>query len=147
MRISRFQGDPALNVTENGADMVFRGGQPVMDAGLHNAVIISLFTKPGWWGNVLIDTGEKIGSDFQRVRTVIDIQTVNEIRKSALDALAWMTGAGLASKISVDTSVPAGQIVTAIKIEPPGNDAEEFLFTANGQTWINQAFNPASERF
>lgn len=144
--ISRFQGDPAIKVTESGAEMTFRGGQPVMDQGLHNAVLISLFTKPGFWGNSIFAEAEQIGSEYQQPRTVIDIETIDDINRSAEDALEWMTDTGIASSVDVETANPTGQITTRIKIAPPGEDLQKFLFTQNGQNWISQAVNPAHGR-
>ena len=146
MRISRFQGDPAVKITANGAEMVFKGGQPVLDQGLHNAVLISLFTKPGYWGNSILPESQQIGSEYEQQRTIIDIQTIDDINRLAEDALSWMTETGLASEIEVETTIPAGQVMTNIRIKPPGEDIQNFIFTANGQNWISQATNPASEQ-
>ena len=144
---NRFQGDPAVKITENGARMKFIGGQPVMDQGLENAVQISLFTKKGWWGNFLLGENEKIGSNFESIRVVVDIQTINDYRDDAVLALKWMTDVGLASKIDVTVTNPyINQIWTKIIITPPGQDAMELLFIKNGLNWILQAQNPAHER-
>ena len=51
MIYNRFQGDVAVSITEDGAKMKFINGQPVMDQGLENAVLISLFTKKGYFEN------------------------------------------------------------------------------------------------
>jgi phage gp46-like protein len=143
VRISRFQGDPAVKITANGADMVFMGGQPVMDQGLENAVLISLFTLPGFWGNSILPVAQQIGSEYQQPRTVIDIETIDDINRSAEDALEWMLDTGIASSVDVETVNPTGQITTRIKIAPPGENLQEFIFTQNGQNWISQAVNPA----
>ena len=146
MTISRFQGDPAVKITPDGADMVFKGGQPILDQGLENAVLISLFTLPGFWGNSVFTEAEQIGSEYQVPRTVVDIETIDDINRSAEDALEWMTDTGIASSVDVETVNPTGQITTRIKIAPPGEDLQEFLFTQNGQNWISQAVNPAHGR-
>ena len=146
MRISRFQGEPAIEITERGANMTFKGGQPVMDQGLNNAVLISLFTAPGWWGNTLMESGQKIGSRFYRPRTLIDIQSVNEIRRDAEIALKWMTDTGLATRVTVEAGTRNEHINTQVNIFPPGQGIQKFLFTNNGQKWVMQAVNPAHER-
>lgn len=145
---NRFQGDPAIKITERGAHMLFIGGQPVMDQGLENAAQISLFTKLGWWGNTLIsDPNRKIGSSFQENRTIVEIQTLNDYRDAADAALKWMKDVGLASKIEIEVMNPyTDHIYTTIKIYPPGQDAEELIFLNNGLNWIYQAGNPANER-
>jgi hypothetical protein len=61
----RYSGDPRLTLSPAGADLTYRDGQPVMDAGLENYVLISLFTRPGWCGNVLLSPEKRIGSDFE----------------------------------------------------------------------------------
>jgi hypothetical protein len=45
----RTQGDPKITMENDGADLVFRGGQPVMDSGLENAILISLFSGAEWF--------------------------------------------------------------------------------------------------
>ncbi len=146
---NRFQGDPAIKITDSGATMKFIGGQPIMDAGLENAAIISLFTKPGWWGNTLIaDENQKIGSEFEQIRTIIDVQTINDYNDAATLALKWMRDSGIASKIDIEVTNPSNDIInTSIIIRPPGSDLTELLFIKNGLNWLSQAQNPAHERF
>ena len=45
--MDNFQGEPKIFVDKNGAFTKYKGGQPIMDAGLENTVLISLGTKPG----------------------------------------------------------------------------------------------------
>jgi len=146
---NRFSGDPAIQITENGATMKFIGGQPVMDQGLENAVQISLFTKLGYWGNALVnEESKKIGSKYQRERTIIDVDTVNEVSEDASNALKWMSDTNLLSDININTTNPAGnQLSTSIELFPPGQDSYNFIFTKNGLSWIGQQENPAHERF
>ncbi|KPK95639.1 hypothetical protein AMJ80_04505 [bacterium SM23_31] len=146
--MSVFQGDPAVKITENGAKMKFTDGQPVMDQGIENAVQISLFTKPGWWGNTLIrDVNKKIGSNYEKQRVIIDVDTLNDVRNDANDALKTMLDTRLASQIDIIVNNPdLNHINTYIKIKPPGQDAQELLFLNNGINWINQSLNPAHER-
>ena len=136
-----------MKITESGAHMKFIDGQLIMDAGLENAVQISLFTKPGWWGNAIIkNSNRKIGSEYQKIR-VTDIKTINDVRDAAEKALAWMKDVGLASKIDISVINPfTNHIYTTIKIYPPGQDAQELIFISNGINWLYQAGNPANER-
>jgi len=145
---NRYQGDPAVKITADGARMTFKGGQPVMDQGFHNAVQISLFTKKGWWGNTLFsNSNKKIGSDFEDIRTIVDIKTINDYRDSAEKALKWMKSTGIAKTIEITITNPTmNNIKSSILIQPPGETAEQLVFLKNGLNWINQAFNPASER-
>ena len=145
--MSRFQGDPAVKITDAGARMKFVGGQPVMDSGLENAALISLFTKPGYWGNTLeSEDSKKIGSNYERQRTVVDVQTINDVRDDADAALKWMKEVKLASKINLTIINPSmDQIHVRIDIFPPGQDVKTLLLLKNGLNWINQALNPAHE--
>ena len=94
---SRFQGDPAIEITPDGACMTFKGGQPIMDQGFHNAALISLFTKPDWWGNSLEkQNNKKIGSNFERNRVIQDVDSVNEVSDDAKQALKWMLDSEIA---------------------------------------------------
>lgn len=150
MTFDRFQGDIAVKITEQGATMEFKGGQPVMDQGLENAAQISIFTKRGYWGNTLTqDENEKIGSDFEQGRTVIDIETINDYTDDARIALQWMKNVGLASKIDISVLNPKLDLIsTSIKIYLPGvGTLTELLFIKNGINWLQQAANPAHERF
>lgn len=145
---NRYQGDPAIEITPNGASMTFRGGQPVMDQGFHNYVLISLFTKKGWWGNALTsDENKKIGSDFEEQRTIVDLQTINDYRDSVKLSLQSMLDTGIAKTIDVVITNPAiNNINASILITPPGETPEQLIFLKNGLNWIAQANNPASER-
>jgi hypothetical protein len=143
--IDTFQGDPAILITENGATLVFRGGQPVLDSGLENQAQISLFTEPDWPGNHLFSTDEeKIGSDFEETaRGAITISRLALVEKSAeksLDADLFGTVEAVA------TNPESWQTDVLINIQPPGADRDTILLTKNGQNWINQAANPAHGR-
>ncbi len=48
-----FDGDPLIIQTSDGAEMVFNGGQPVMDTGVENQANFSMLTKAGHWSEDL----------------------------------------------------------------------------------------------
>lgn len=136
--IDRFQGDPKLYLTPSGVDMVFSGGQPIMDAGLENLAGISLFTAPGWWGNSLTtNEDEKIGSDFEETaRGAITLTKINDIKQSAENSLSNPAF----GTVEADVTNPVNwRIDMKASISPPGQDAGELALTRNGQNWINQA--------
>jgi len=145
MTINIYQGDPALVLGENGSRLVFKGGQPVMDQGLENLVLISLFTKPGWIGNTLFqDPAQQIGSDFldaaNQSITVSSLNDMIQAAKRALDDPVFGT-------VTVNVSNPNSyRLNFAIRIEPPGQDAMDLLLEKNGLNWIFQNLNPAHER-
>jgi phage gp46-like protein len=150
MIYNRFQGDIAVKITEDGAKMKFINGQPVMDQGLENAVLISLFTKKGYWGNSLItEESKKIGSDVEitALEPIVSIQSVNNMTDVIDKALSWMTDTKLSQDNDIIVTNPSSNNLRAtIKITPPGRDSQTLLFLKNGLNWIGQATNPASER-
>ena len=140
-----YQGDPALVLTENGSKLVFKGGQPVMDQGLENLVLISLFTRPGWIGNTLFqDPAQQIGSDFlDAANQSITVDSLNDIAQAAKRAL----DNPIFGNVIVTVSNPRSQrINVTIRIEPPGQDSMDLLLEKNGLNWIFQKLNPANER-
>lgn len=142
----RYQGDPKLTLDENGADLVFKGGQPVMDQGLENAALISLHTREGWAGNLFFrKPAEQIGSKFEdTLEEPITLSAFNNVRNAAESALQWMIDTRLASTVVARVSNPTGQrIDTAVLIEPPSRDPLVLLLTKNGLNWIAQKIDPA----
>lgn len=140
-----FQGDPKLILTKNGSDMVFRGGQPVLDQGVENQVNISLFTRPGWAGNALFSNPQQqIGSDFEETNEgPITLTKLADIEDSARRALQ----SDIFGNIIPTTTNPVGQrLNTVIRIEPPGRDILQLLVEKNGLNWVAQKINPAHER-
>lgn len=150
MIYNRYAGDIAVKITESGAKMKFINGQPVMDQGLENSVIISLFTKEGYWGNILeSEQSKKIGSkvEKQALEPIVNLQSVNDMTDAIDKALSWMTESKLAQSYDIEVLNPSSNnIKAAIKIYPPGRDSQTLLFLKNGLNWIGQAVNPANER-
>lgn len=135
---TRFQGDPRITITANGADIVFYGGQPIMDKGLANAVIISLFTRPGWVGAKLKGCEGLRGSGFLAAcEQSLTIATLNQIRQAAEKALNWINGT-----VEVSVRNPTGnKLEVAITIKPPGSTEKEvaaFLLSREGLHWYYQ---------
>jgi phage gp46-like protein len=150
MRFDRFQGDPALFIDENGAYIEFKGGQPVMDQGLHNAALISLLTDQGYWGNKLReDPDNEIGSDFIEMskKPIINLKSLIDAEKAAGNALEWMKEKGIASSIDVTASNPSSnQTFLTVVIHPPAGQAFTLQLVKNISNWIMQAKYPAHAR-
>jgi phage gp46-like protein len=147
-KYDRFQGDPAVFIEENGAYMVFKGGQPVMDQGLENATEISILTKLGWWGNDLeTEESKLIGSNYQDIGLEpITLDNLSDLEEAASRALQWMVKKGLAV-FDVSVNNPNGNRRDAtILIQPPGKELQTFILTENGLLWKAQAEYPAHER-
>lgn len=141
--IDIFDGDPALQITPDGADLIFVDGQPIMDRGLENQAIISLFTEPGWIGNSLVQTPQgKIGSNFvKKARGPITMKTLNDVRQAAMQALDLPVFGEILAQISN----PTAQILKAnITIKHPRGMLRDLLLTRSNGNWIYQRTQPAN---
>ena len=141
-----YDGDPRIVIDKDGADLIYRDGQPVMDAGLENNDLIALFTEPGWPGNVLLEDDQQIGSDFEELATgtitLSKLATIENAARLALDSPNAKT-----ESITVSVVNPAGSsLAVVIRRTPPGQDIGKLLVAREGLNWINQANNPANER-
>jgi hypothetical protein len=138
-----YSGDPRLFMSVNGTYIKFVGGQPVLDQGWENHVLMSLFTEKGWAGNVLFDDGrQQLGSDFlEATRQPITAKALIDIRNAAEKALSNPAFGTISVTVTNPISV---QICVAIIIEPVGQDSQLFFLTRDGLNWILQSKFPAS---
>jgi phage gp46-like protein len=144
-----WDGEPRVFIDPGGATMEFKGGQPVMDRGLENAVSISLHTQRGWWGNDLFGGPDtRVGADFEaRAQRPITATNIEDSRKAASAALQWLISKGLASEVTVEVTNPSGfrlDFVHTIR-RPEGPDVE-LQTIKNGVDWIEQRDDPAHRR-
>lgn len=119
MAVMLLDGDPKITSTY---DLSISGGQPVMDEGLENAVHLSLFTAPSWWGNIIAaDASERYESKLESLyRRTLTNQTRLDAEKYASDALAWMKTEGIADKITITASIVSiGMLGLVIEIVQP----------------------------
>lgn len=143
-----YQGDVKKILTARGATVQFRGGQPLMDQGVENAAMYSLFSR-SWFANVFFQNpDQKLESKFEEEHEKpITLKQLLNIEDAAQKALAWMLSQNIASKIDVETTAgETGKIKTAIQIKPPEGDLTELLITKHGQNWLAQAAYPANEK-
>ena len=128
-------------LTPNGADLDYEGGQPVMDQGLENQVLISLFTRPGWCGNLFLPPGQRIGSDFEDTcSSPITLQALAaDIPQSAARALK----SDLIPEVSVTVENPTSwNLRMTIRLA----SGDILTLDRRGMLWAQQASNPASGR-
>ncbi len=143
----QFDGDIAYILTPDGGQIIYTGGQPIMDAGgLENAVNISLFTQAGWWGNSLFENepDRQIGSDFEiRVRPkAITVKYLREVENAARDALQWMINIGLAAEIEANATWPElNKVDLSILITKPDGTTETLRYELN---WENGLLFPVT---
>jgi phage gp46-like protein len=148
--VSQYQGDPQIFMGIDGPRLEFVDGQPrtvnVLENGLAdlwNAVIISLFTRPGWAGNVLVSNpDEKIGSDFEETADqTISLSALNKMENSVTRALNWITSTGAARAVAVRARNPFGSnIEVAIRITLNDGSLFNMVATRNGARWLVERF-------
>lgn len=134
-----YDGDPRIVIDENGASIEYADGQPSMDAGLGNNDIIGLFTAPGWPGNILLESDQQIGSDFEEQATgSITLEKLADIEDAARRAV--QADVADTDNVSIEIANPIGtRLDIAIRRSPPGSDVNELLVSRYGLNWINQA--------
>lgn len=145
----QWEGEPRIVLTEDGATMEFKGGQPVMDTGLENAVLISLFTDEGWTGNAFQnDSVARIGSRFEQVaKGSITRTMLNETAQEAERALAWLVKEKIAGSIKATARNRSGfGVDVTIEIHPLTGGVRTIVVSRYGQNWISQITDPAQER-
>ena len=138
--MSIYEGDPKIEITEEGAEINFpgNGGQPEMDRGVENLAILSLFTNEGWHGNSYFREKEKkIGSSYvANTQRPITLSSLELIRKATISALDDPAFKDVKSTVSVSSGT---KIDNLIEIGPPGVTKTEILINKNGQNWVYQS--------
>lgn len=141
MNKNRFEGDPKLIVNNEGWDLQYTGGQPLMDQGLENVVTIQILTKEDWIGNIFLTEKQKVGSDVRELSSgAITISKLNDIRQALEKALDIDAFGDVEALV---TNPVSSYVKLNILIKPPGRDINQIIIEKNGQNWINQALNPA----
>ena len=144
MSADLYSGDPKIILTEDGAEMVFRGGQPVMDQGWENYALMSLLTGIGWAGNVLLPPESRIGSKYEELgNKSITLSNIHEMRSEANNALKNDSFGEILTEI---TNPSSKAYVNRITISAPNGLIDELTIIKNSQNWIQQVKNPANEK-
>jgi len=145
----QYEGEPRLVMTPDGVTIEFRGTQPVMDTGLENAALISLFTDSGWWGNSALSADEKIGqSNFEKVASgTINIGMLAQTANEARLALAWMTKKKIVQSIDARAYNRNGfGVEVVIIITGLDGSSKALKVSKYGSNWVSQAIDPAQAR-
>jgi peroxiredoxin len=143
--MNNFEGDPKVYITANGADLAFRDGQPVMDRGLENAVVLSLHSRK-WFGNLYLrDVAQKLNGRFEvAAEGPITLSNLANIENAAISDLQPLIDTGVASRVRAATENNSGTSTrTVIAVSPPGADLFTLVATRHGNNWISQALDPA----
>lgn len=124
------------------------------DEGLETAVIISLFTdariatgelasgetdRRGWWGDTQAEiTGDEYGSKLWTLeRSILTNETAQIAQVRARQCLQWMIDDGVASAVTVATSIQGSELKFQIDIQrPTDTGSNRFSFFWDGQERI-----------
>jgi phage gp46-like protein len=148
MKPDRTQGDLLLSLGPEGADVIMRGGQPQMDAGLGSAVIMSLFTKKGWCGDSYLDTSNRFNGRFMELsQEPITLGVLARLQKAAEADLKWMTEMGVAKSVIVRVTNPESRkLELRVIVIPPAGSPQGLRLSRYGNNWQSQHFDPNLER-
>lgn len=140
VNVIRTQGDCKIFMLPGGIEIRYISGQPLMDTGLENSVLIYLFTEKGWPMNKLRQPSERIGSDFlSECRKPITINQIRNIEVAAEAALKPISDIGLGTISGLTARMKTGnQIFLSFTVNPPGTDAQTFLLSGFANNWIIQ---------
>ena len=134
--IDRFGGDPKLFFTDDGFDLRYIAGQPVMEKGLENQAYISLFTREGWAGNVFLPPENRVGSDYEDTCAgSITLSKLADIENSAVRA---MTSKAF-QRVSAEAKNPRSDILL---VEIKAGSGGPLTFSREGGLWRNQREKP-----
>lgn len=143
---NRFDGDLKLFLDEDGAYCRWVNGQPIMDRGLENSVLIALLTKnDDYWGNYLeTDEHEKLGSLFTDIiGQPITLDTFNTARTNAEKDLQFLTKMKIANAVNMKIQSPTyNSIEAVIRIISPQSETE-LVLSNMGDVWKYQLIDPA----
>jgi phage gp46-like protein len=130
-----YDGDVMLRHTEDGGSITITLGQPEMETGLWTAVYVSMFTTPGWWGNIVAGENEDIGSECEELeRHPLTNKTRLDYEVSVRNALAWIVSAGIAKAVTVEASIIGiNALAVTILIEEPDGNVETLRYKVNWQ--------------
>ena len=140
MTPDRYSGDPRIIISPAGWTLDYEGGQPVMDTGLENQVIISLFTRRGWCGNSYLPAAEQIGSSFlDACSQALSVQALANIVNAAQLAIA----SPLFPQVKITVTNPnSWDLQIRIDLGP----GSALTLNRRGLLWSSQSTNPASAR-
>jgi len=125
-QIPATDGDIKIEMTNGEGDISFVDGQPVLDRGFITAIIISLYTESGFWGNVIEpDPAYNLGSGYiEAISAPITSGSLRAAEAAATDALAWLVSSGIAKSVSVSIDNPSADRlkITVSVTKPDGSN-------------------------
>lgn len=116
-------GDPLIVDSGNGGDLLMDGGQPVMSSGIENAVYLSLFVEPNWWGNDIDPANPGAVGSYHFLplvgRAKLTPSLVGDVTEAIKADLEWMQ----------DDGVTVGDPGIVIELQGSSMMALELTFT------------------
>lgn len=144
------QGDVRLFQTGDEGDIEVRRGVVEMSGGLETAVYLSLFggnedddgrddSPASWWGNLgETDESRQYRSETQNLLRALAATSGNlrRIEDAAARDLAWFTGDGVASRVTVAATMPGlNRIKLTVDIDATGSESR-FEFVENWKSSV-----------
>lgn len=123
--------DIYLTPTADGAEIEIVNGKLRTTSALEVAVYLSLFTQQSWQ-DMTNETGDRYGTRIPLLYSrTINNQTRNALIQAALEALAWMTAAGVADEVQADAVIASARRIdlTVTITKPQG--VEDFVYAVN----------------
>ena len=136
----RTQGDVKIFMLPGGIEIVYAGGQPIMDSGLENMVLILLFTEKGWSMNKILPLSQQIGSDYlEECRKPITVTQLRKIEIAAEAALLPISDNNIGTITDLFVKMITGsQIYLKFIVNPPGADPVQIGLSGYGNNWTLQ---------
>ena len=115
-------GDLKIIQNDTGMDISLLEIGPECDPSLSNAIMLSMFTNKGWWGNYDKDDADIIGCDIQEIRVVSPTGRKN-LKHYIESSLDWLVSQGYASEVDVMVSIAqSGKYEIQIKTKNSNNE-------------------------
>ncbi|MEJ2043692.1 MAG: hypothetical protein P8X74_03650 [Reinekea sp.] len=142
--IDYFDGDPLLILGSDGTDLIFKGGQPVMDQGFLNRVNLALLTESGHWSEDLetVDARKYKGLTLQQIKKPITRQMLIDTAKAAETDVKGDEFKDVKATVTNPTNQ---SINLELQYTPPSRDPQKLRLTRNGENWIQQRDNPQND--
>jgi hypothetical protein len=135
-----FDGDPLITIGADGAEMEFKGGQPVMDQGFDNHVNFSLLTYSGHWSEDLETLEERKykGLFLESAKKPVTRQSLIDTDRAAeLD----VEGDEFGTVLAETTNPTSDSLRLEMTFTPPTGDLQKLLLERTGQNWVSLAGN------
>ncbi len=139
-----FDGDPLIVLTDNGAEMIFNGGQPVMDQGFLNHNDFSWLTEAGHWSDDIEPNAARRpnGALLEAIKKPITRQSLIDTERAAE---AEVKDDEYRTVQSTATNPTSNNISIETLFTPPTTDPFILRLDRVGQNWKSQIENPQNE--